>query len=349
MDWVIGKAVAGLKKVGGLFTGKGKGTDPSKDAAKGTVPGSTPADPKAAGTPQPNAAQPGADARTPEQKKADLDAGVAEADKLVQKEDLSDAQIRKMLPTIKAKYHMTALELVVDGPTDGGSFAHVHGAVNPEEDSPKRKRGDSAGDLAKAKAHFGHRLFPRRELDQLLQTSTATASRRIAEWKDAGILYQQASNEFDPETQYSFDHTIATQRVVSPGNRAKYGYTNPKKHLATGLIILSKGLRSDSPQPVEKTSAVYHQEKARYDSKRPGSSHKNFGWDVAILGHGALGASEHWNQFGHKQSKADNLTWNQNPDNYHGPEHEAESSASGPASERYRIPSEAIGSHPDWW
>ncbi len=83
VDWVIGKAVAGLKKVGGLFTGKGKGKnpDPSKDAAKGTAPGATPADPKAAGTPQPNAASPGADARTPEQKKADLDAGLAEANK----------------------------------------------------------------------------------------------------------------------------------------------------------------------------------------------------------------------------------------------------------------------------
>ncbi|MDQ2808497.1 MAG: hypothetical protein M3Z04_16550 [Chloroflexota bacterium] len=39
VDWVIGKAVAGLKKVSGLFTGKGKNPDPSKDAAKGTAPG----------------------------------------------------------------------------------------------------------------------------------------------------------------------------------------------------------------------------------------------------------------------------------------------------------------------
>ncbi|MDQ2807416.1 MAG: DNA/RNA non-specific endonuclease [Chloroflexota bacterium] len=140
MDWVIGKAVAGLKKVGGLFTGKGKGkgTDPSKDAAKGTKPGSTPADPKAAGTPQPTAAQPGADARTMDQKKADLAAGLAEANKLLKDDTLDDAQIKKLLPTIKAKYHMTALELVVDRTNDaeGEETAHVHGTINPDDVGP---------------------------------------------------------------------------------------------------------------------------------------------------------------------------------------------------------------------
>ncbi len=54
VDWVIGKAVAGLKKVGGLFTGKGKGKnpDPSKDAAKGTAPGQNAAHDKGKGDTQ---------------------------------------------------------------------------------------------------------------------------------------------------------------------------------------------------------------------------------------------------------------------------------------------------------
>ncbi|MDQ2807411.1 MAG: hypothetical protein M3Z04_10955 [Chloroflexota bacterium] len=54
VDWVIGKAVAGLKKVGGLFTGKGKGkgSDPSKDAAKGTAPGQDAAQDKGKGDQQ---------------------------------------------------------------------------------------------------------------------------------------------------------------------------------------------------------------------------------------------------------------------------------------------------------
>ena len=140
VDWVIGKAVAGLKKVGGLVPGKGKGkgTDPSKDAAKGTAPGRPPADPKQAGTPQPNAAQPGADARTPAQKKADLEAGLADANKLLQNDTLDDTQIKKLLPAIKAKYHMTALELVVDrtNKDEGEETAHVHGEVNPVNNGP---------------------------------------------------------------------------------------------------------------------------------------------------------------------------------------------------------------------
>ncbi len=265
VDWVIGKAVAGLKKVGGLFTGKGKnkGSDPSKDAAKGTA--------------QPNAAEPGPDARTPDQKKADLDAGVAEADKLVQKEDLSDAEIRKMLPAIKAKYHMTALDLIIDSSTDAGSFAHVHGAVNPEEDSPKRKRGDSAGDLIKAKAAFAHRLFSRSELSATLGASKTTALARINEWLGSGALFQLASDTFDPETEYSFDAAKAGQREINPNNRAKYGYhPNPDKKSLPGLEILSKGLRPDSPPPIERTSSLYHQQKARYHSMRPGSSYTNF-------------------------------------------------------------------------
>ncbi|MDQ2808502.1 MAG: hypothetical protein M3Z04_16575 [Chloroflexota bacterium] len=140
VDWVIGKAVAGLKKVGGLFTGKGKsqGSGPSKDAAKGTAPGSTPADPKAAGTPQPNAAQPGADVRTMDQKQKDLNAGLAAANTLVQNEHLKYTEISKQLPSIKAKYHMTALTLVVDklDTAAGKETIHVHGEVNSSGNTP---------------------------------------------------------------------------------------------------------------------------------------------------------------------------------------------------------------------
>ncbi|MDQ2807423.1 MAG: hypothetical protein M3Z04_11015 [Chloroflexota bacterium] len=142
VDWVIGKAVAGLKKVGGLFTGKGKGKnpDPSKDAGKGTAPGGTPADPKAAGTPQPTAAQPGTDARTPEQKKADLDAGLLAADRLVKDEKFTDTQIRAKLPLIQAKYKMKSLELVIVKDTEAGETVHVHGEVNPTGDTTDANR-----------------------------------------------------------------------------------------------------------------------------------------------------------------------------------------------------------------
>ncbi len=120
VDWVIGKAVAGLKKVGGLLTGKGKnkGSDPSKDAAKGTAPGT--------------------DTRTLEQKEQDLKAGLAAANTLVQNEHLKDSDIKKQLPGIKAKYQMKVLDLVVDkwDEATGKEIIHVHGEVNPTGNTP---------------------------------------------------------------------------------------------------------------------------------------------------------------------------------------------------------------------
>lgn len=115
------------------------------------------------------------------------------------------------------------------------------------------------------------------------------------------------------------------------------------------MQILSKGLRDDSPQPQERTSAEYHQTKARYDSMRPGSGYKDFAFDDAILGHHGDGCSGYWNREGHKHSRAENMAWCKNPANYWGPEHEDESNKSGGSSPRYIVPSKELGSHPDWW
>ncbi|MBE9151820.1 phage tail protein, partial [Coleofasciculus sp. LEGE 07092] len=204
-------------------------------------------------------------------------------------------------------------------------------------------------DLKKAKAEFGERLFSREELQSTLGVSKSTALRRIDEWKSQGKLHTLASNTFDSQTEYSFDIKKAGQREVNKNNRSKYGYSNPAKSSSEGLQILNKGIRSDSPKPILKDDKTYHMTKARYNSKRPGSSYKNFGFAEANLGHKEPGASGHWNKIGHKQSKAENRAWNKDPKNYQGPEHWEESSASGSSSERYRVPSKSIGSHSDWW
>ena len=61
-----------------------------------------------------------------------------------------------------------------------------------------------------------------------------------------------------------------------------------------------------------------------------------------------MGASQHWNRIGHKQTKVQNQAWNNDPANYQGPEHRDESDASGGASERYIVPNRDIGSNPEW-
>jgi hypothetical protein len=116
-----------------------------------------------------------------------------------------------------------------------------------------------------------------------------------------------------------------------------------------GLAVLSLGLRADSPKPIDRTSSDYHQNYARYDSMR---GMRNFGFEDAILGHDDSeheGASGHWNETGHTQTKSDNLSWNRSLDAYWGPEHRRESAASGGSAPRYRVPGKDIGSHTMWW
>lgn len=215
-----------------------------------------------------------------------------------------------------------------------------------------KKQAEIEQDFKKVEAAFGTKLFSRHDLETKvpgITYSQATANRRLRDWLAEGKLHRLASAVSDVGTLYSTDSRKAGQRETDPKNRQKYGYENPAKDSGVGLVILTKGLRDDSPAPIERTSAAYHRGKARYDSKKPGSSYKDFGYALAILGHkDELGASEHWNTIGHKQSKAKNQEWNNKPNNYQGPEHKTESAESGPHAPRYIVPNMDIGSHPDW-
>jgi hypothetical protein len=73
--------------------------------------------------------------RTEEQKKSDLDRGVAEADALV-KRVKKEGKIKSGLAAIKTKYKMTSLELVVVSKGKDTEKVHIHGVVNPAKDGP---------------------------------------------------------------------------------------------------------------------------------------------------------------------------------------------------------------------
>ncbi len=74
------------------------------------------------------------DDRTPEQKQADLHRGIAEADQLLQRRGALVDRINASLPAIRDRYKLASLALVKDGV---GRY-HVHGTVNPDEDSNQR-------------------------------------------------------------------------------------------------------------------------------------------------------------------------------------------------------------------
>lgn len=245
-----------------------------------------------------------------------------------------------LFAVIKTRYALTSIEPV----QENGDWS-VDLVINPRKRKPLKLSAVAAADLPAVRAAFGRRLFTRAELETQLGAAKSTCLTRVNEWKAAGILHTLASAPTDIGTAYSFDKGKSGQRETNPNNRSKYGYQNPAKTSPEGVTILNKGLRSDSPKPIRRKDADYHQTLATYDSWR---GRKRFKFPVAILGHKDPGASGHWNLHGHKQAKSANTTWNKDPANYAGPEHKDESSASGGSSERYRVPMKAIGSHLSW-
>lgn len=206
-------------------------------------------------------------------------------------------------------------------------------------------RSKAGRDLKTAQKEFKKSLFTRDALQKLLSVSRTTALDRITQWKQDGVLFEKLSQKHDKETKYSFEQKQGGKRETAEGNRARYGYQNPKSTDPIALEILSKGIIGD-PTPAQRKSLQYHQTEARYENKNPKFHHKEpFGWDDAYLGH-KIGASEHWNTVGHKQTKKENQAWNRNPENYWGPEYGPESTASGGKAEKYRLPDKE--SHPSW-
>lgn len=88
-----------------------------------------------------------ADDRTPEQKNADLQRGVAEGTALLRQNKKSPTGISAQLAPIKAKYRLSALLVVATAKDDGTQKSHIHGAVNPEMDGGDIDTEDDADEI----------------------------------------------------------------------------------------------------------------------------------------------------------------------------------------------------------
>jgi hypothetical protein len=195
------------------------------------------------------------------------------------------------------------------------------------------------------------------DLAPFLDIVPRTAQKVVQKWIEKGVVFRIQSATTDPGGINTFDPSKAEWREVDANNRQKYGYVNPKKTSQTGLTILSKGLLGSTEgkgklkraTAADKRSVSYHTDLAHYRSTRDPGGYPDFMFEDAILGHGKPGASEHWNQQGHKWPRDKNYEWNQDPDNYNGPEHKTESAASGAESDRYELPTKARRSHQSWW
>ncbi|MBD2766357.1 DUF4157 domain-containing protein [Hymenobacter sp. BT664] len=79
------------------------------------------------------------DTRTDEQKKADLDRAVAEAETLLAAPSPDLESIRKQLPAIKSKFKLSVLTLIEEGGNAEETNAYVHAEINPTKDSKKNR------------------------------------------------------------------------------------------------------------------------------------------------------------------------------------------------------------------
>ncbi len=149
VDFVVLGAVKGFKKLFGGAVGwvkdkaaKGKqwATDKAtaaKEWGAGKVKGIKDRFTGGGDEPATEAEQaPDGDERTPDQKKADVDAAVAEADGLEEAPEASTDSVRDRLPEIQERYRLRSLVLVEDSDTE----FHVEGKVNPEKKGKQWRR-----------------------------------------------------------------------------------------------------------------------------------------------------------------------------------------------------------------
>ncbi len=152
IDWVINKAASMVKAVGGLLGVGGKEKP---------------------------------DERTSEQKQADLDKAIAEAEVLQQDPNATEEEIKKGLPKIKQKYNMVSLELVVDSESESDETVHVAGEINPKKAGPKShvpKFDDptegKAGTYSQLQGPSGDKMTPDHEPQNALMTYVSDLTTR---------------------------------------------------------------------------------------------------------------------------------------------------------------------------
>ncbi|SFD74003.1 protein of unknown function [Chitinophaga sp. CF118] len=297
-----------------------------------------------------------------------LDAGLKAIDKEDSKYLDDNKAIEKeeavvVAATVKAKHPIFKSIKVIDGGSTW-DFDYIQAA---RKTGPKK---DNKDPLELSKSNFKGKTFTPGDLKQFLvkkhKFKSRTMDTRIAEWKEAKILFFYASSagDKDPYKLLSFDKNLLEKgvREVSDRNRDNYGYTIKfKKTDAFALPILRKSIIREArfgwKPGLENNMAYLTSGRARYECAKtkqnakgdPSYKRKEVKFADCILGHAGDGASGHWNRIGHKQTKADNEAWNKQTRNYHGMEDKDVSNASGGSAPRYKVPSKKEKSHEMWW
>ncbi len=207
VGWIVGKAKAGLAT---LFGG-GKGAK--------------------------------MDARTTEQKMADLQKGVTEARALLDVPNVQSAEIKKRLPEIKERYRLTTLDLVQDSKQGALEKAHIHGAVNPDLNSASGSIL-SDDDLQILQAYTGSYLFAVEEIVTAKISGESLAENLVKDGVGKSKIYvlkRRPADKFTDRDLYSFDASrVSISRYTSKRN--DYGFDNSRIPRSTKVAVLNLGL-----------------------------------------------------------------------------------------------------------
>jgi hypothetical protein len=79
------------------------------------------------------------DERSPEEKQRDLGLALGESNVLLKGENKSITYIKGKLHAIKDKYNMSVLELVIESETNALEIVHVHGEINPNNNTESQQ------------------------------------------------------------------------------------------------------------------------------------------------------------------------------------------------------------------
>lgn len=310
------------------------------------------------------------------EKAAQVEAGLntvrIEEDRLAVNGKISREQAEQVATIVRQNHPVFTSFMVVDG-TDSWNYEYTASPAQ-ELDTPTGKaEGDEGGELITAlQGRFGMERFSKKSAKEQIVNDTirpGTIDRLFPELVNAGRLFVYQSGENDPHKRFTLDSAKGGTRQIPPGaasRRTLFGYSNPSHDSPTGRSVLAKGIAWDKLENlginrtnVSATDWNFLNSQAWFISVRPGTSHTysenhdgTYQRSRAILGHdesSVKGASDHWNKYGMKQTRSSNISWNNNPNSYWGPEERHESASSGSDSPPYLDPHPEQGAHESWW
>lgn len=293
---------------------------------------------------------------TEEEKQQRLRDGVAAGVSVVERlggKPIGKVILTPLLGGIRLRYRLSVLE-----PVQQGKFWAIHGEISrmtvptsAQADESEESGGSSTNLL---KAEFKERIFTVYEARKFVPKADAL----LGDLVQKGELHMRAKSvdKINIDDLYAFGPNGGKLGFYEglESRRSHYGYQNLQSRWFRDTVLTKAQLRGLATHLVTPPPYPPLEDSRNNDWLRNTAEF----WTVdtprtkvkftdAVMGH-STGASNHWNDWGHMQTKSDNKDWNRGFENYRGPEDSIRSARSGSKAPNYRIPYAYIKSNPEW-